>query len=234
MSDINLVSIFTIALLTSFGHCIGMCGGIVISYTRLLISYNLYVKYIGHFVYGLGRITTYCIIGGISAYIGSLLSFNQLMSKVIFILAGLFMILVGIGLLIPRLLSYIEINLYNIPILRSVFIKFLKSNKLWCVYFIGIFNGILPCGIVYFFALNASLQHNIIDGILIMFIFGIATLIPMVLFGMFSSLFDFVKYRKIIINISSILIILFGINTIVTGILGHNIHNKHLEMKHKD
>ena len=32
MESIDLFSIATIAFLGSFGHCIGMCGGIVIAY----------------------------------------------------------------------------------------------------------------------------------------------------------------------------------------------------------
>jgi len=38
MDSIDLISIITIAFLGSIGHCIGMCGGIVIAYSSAKID----------------------------------------------------------------------------------------------------------------------------------------------------------------------------------------------------
>jgi sulfite exporter TauE/SafE len=40
METINIFSIMTIAFFGSFGHCIGMCGGIVIAYTGTKVDQN--------------------------------------------------------------------------------------------------------------------------------------------------------------------------------------------------
>ena len=40
MGTIDLITIATIAFLGSFGHCIGMCGGIVIAYSSAKIDSN--------------------------------------------------------------------------------------------------------------------------------------------------------------------------------------------------
>ncbi|RLA81984.1 MAG: sulfite exporter TauE/SafE family protein, partial [Epsilonproteobacteria bacterium] len=40
MEAVDIVSIITIAFLGSFGHCIGMCGGIIIAYSSTKIDDN--------------------------------------------------------------------------------------------------------------------------------------------------------------------------------------------------
>ena len=41
METFSLISIISIALLGSFGHCIGMCGGIVVAYSSTKIKVNI-------------------------------------------------------------------------------------------------------------------------------------------------------------------------------------------------
>ncbi len=40
MESISIISIITIAFLGSFGHCIGMCGGIVVAYSSTKIGHE--------------------------------------------------------------------------------------------------------------------------------------------------------------------------------------------------
>ncbi len=58
---------FGSGLLGGFGHCIGMCGPVV-------ATYSLGLKHQGiapHLFYNLGRITTYSILGGFIGLTGS-------------------------------------------------------------------------------------------------------------------------------------------------------------------
>ena len=50
-----------------------------------------------------------------------------------------------------------------------------------------------------------------------MLIFGIATMIPMLLLGAFSSILTLTKFKGVIMKISAFLIVLFGIYTIIKG-----------------
>ena len=61
MQSIDLFSIATIAFLGSFGHCVGMCGGIVIAYssTKVQQGWRKKEQSISHLLYSLGRILTY-------------------------------------------------------------------------------------------------------------------------------------------------------------------------------
>nr|WP_252981640.1 sulfite exporter TauE/SafE family protein [Aliarcobacter butzleri] len=47
MEAISIITIISIAFLGSFGHCVGMCGGIVIAYSSTKIK-NEYSKKLKH------------------------------------------------------------------------------------------------------------------------------------------------------------------------------------------
>ncbi|HFU75397.1 MAG TPA: sulfite exporter TauE/SafE family protein, partial [Arcobacter sp.] len=65
MDSVNLLSIIAIAFLGSFGHCVGMCGGIVIAYssTKIDDSFSKVKQSISHILYSFGRVTTYTLLG---------------------------------------------------------------------------------------------------------------------------------------------------------------------------
>lgn len=218
LHNVDLLSLFVIAITASFGHCLGMCGGIVLAYSQLHISNNFFIKLLSHFVYGFGRITTYAIIGMISAFIGSGFFLTQSTKGGFFIAIGFIMILFGVFILfIPKVLAFLEVNIASFGIFKNLFGFFLKKQSLASLYILGILNGAIPCGIVYFFAISASVSGGILNGALVMIVFGVATLIPMVLLGIFNSVLNLTKYKNIMNKISSILIILFGIWTIIKG-----------------
>ena len=52
-----------------FGHCIGMCGPIVVSFSLNLKEKSIFIPQL---LYHLGRITTYAILGAVVAAAGSL------------------------------------------------------------------------------------------------------------------------------------------------------------------
>jgi hypothetical protein len=66
-TDSVYVMIFLSGLLGSFGHCIGMCGPLVATY-----SVRTTLRGLGPQVfYNLGRITTYSVLGGAMGLTGS-------------------------------------------------------------------------------------------------------------------------------------------------------------------
>ena len=50
METFDLLSIITIAFLGSFGHCVGMCGGIVIAYSssKIDIGWSRFTQALAH------------------------------------------------------------------------------------------------------------------------------------------------------------------------------------------
>ncbi|PAF52648.1 sulfite exporter TauE/SafE family protein [Helicobacter sp. 13S00477-4] len=228
MSLVEPIVIFTMALSMSLSHCIGMCGGIVIAYSNGKIHKDTHFIYqvLYHFLYNLGRISSYMIIGGISAFIGYGFSLSITTKGILFIIVGVLLVLFAFSyLFFPKILTYIEpsisTNSQNRFFIwfKNIFIWFLTSKNPFSFYGLGILNGFMPCGMVYYFALTAALAQNILMGMITMGIFGIATLIPMLAIGFIARNLLSLFFRKFFMFISFILMLYFGGSSIYKGIL---------------
>jgi sulfite exporter TauE/SafE len=84
---------------------------------------------------------------------------------------------------------------------------------------LGVLNGAIPCGFVYFFGIAAASSSSAMNGALVMFVFGISTIPALFLFGFFSSYLQNQKTKKIMTIVSSLLIVVFGFWTILKGMM---------------
>ena len=221
MESIDLISIATIAFLGAFGHCIGMCGGIVIAYSSRKVDtqWSNIMQGFAHLVYSLGRITTYVMLGAIFGAIGGVVQFNGYSTAALTIVAGLFMILAGLSLLGKlEFLTKLEHSFSGSKWYQDAFRHILQSKSLYSFYILGLLNGLLPCGLVYFFAVTAASTGSPLWGALVMFIFGLSTIPALFSLGFFTQLLTKSTLRKVMMNLASIIVILFGIYTIYRGI----------------
>lgn len=227
-----------IALLGGFGHCIGMCGGIVLAYSgkltdnaitqkRQLIAY--------HTLYSLGRITTYVFLGAIVGVLGSMFGINGTLRGVLFVVAGVAMILAGLSLFgKTTFLTHLEHSIQNSKWYQSKFQKALSLKTPFSLYLLGLLNGLLPCGFVYAFLFSAAGFASIPIAMLIMLIFGLGTLPSLFLFGLLANtIFYKPSFRKILMKIASIAIIIFGVSMVNIGVkflqhpqMGNKAHMK--------
>jgi len=101
LETVDLITIISVAFLGSFGHCIGMCGGIVIAYssTKINSHWNRYKQSFAHILYSFGRIVTYTILGAIFATIGGVATFSNTTNGILYFIAGIAMIITGISLI---------------------------------------------------------------------------------------------------------------------------------------
>ena len=78
MGNLDLIIILTTAFLGSVGHCIGMCGGIVIAYSSSKIDQqtSYWQQTFSHLAYNFGRVTTYTILGALFGFAGKVLAFT--------------------------------------------------------------------------------------------------------------------------------------------------------------
>jgi hypothetical protein len=220
LETINLLTIISIAIVGSFGHCIGMCGGIVIAYssTKIDTKWKKTHQALAHLFYSFGRITTYTFFGALFGFIGSVISFSNMANGILLLIAGLIMILVGasFGGKI-KFLTYIEHSIQNSTWYHIYFKKLLQSEYLSSFYFLGLLNGLLPCGFVYFFAITAASTTNAFDGALVMFVFGLSTIPAMFSLGFFVGIFKKTAIRNTMIRIAAISVIAYGGYTIYNG-----------------
>ena len=220
MDSIDIISIVTIAFFGSFGHCLGMCGGIVIAYSSSKIdeSYSKVMQGVAHLVYSLGRITTYVMLGAIFGAIGGVAKLNGYTMAVMTIVAGVFMILAGLSLLGKiKFLTKLEHSFSSSHFYQNTFRKVLRSRSLYSFYILGILNGFLPCGLVYFFAVTAASTGSPLWGAFVMLIFGLSTVPALFSLGYFTGLFTKSSFRQLMMKLASLVVILFGIYTIYRG-----------------
>lgn len=211
----------------SFSHCIGMCGGIVIGYSSAKIHKDTgrFYQILSHLLYNLGRITSYVLIGVLSAYIGHKISPSSHTKGILFIIVGVFlMVFAFLYVFFPKAISYIEPSIPKNPknILALSFKKFfvylMSSQNPSSFYGLGVLNGFLPCGMVYFFAGYALTASSPILGGVIMGVFGLATFLPMFALGFVAGNFSSSSFRNIFLKISLILMLFFGGSSIYKGI----------------
>lgn len=208
-----LYTAFILGLLGSF-HCIGMCGPIAFA---LPIDRSSKSKVIFQtFLYHLGRLLTYSLIGVLFGLIGRglfLSGFQQRLS----IFMGIVMIL---SVVIPvKVFNRFKVTkpLYKIiaEVKQQLGIYLnKKSNK--SIFLIGFFNGFLPCGLVYMALIGAVASSNVLYGALYMVLFGIGTL-PMMTLAVFAGNVLKVSLRNKIQKVIPIFIVIIGLFFILRG-----------------
>ncbi len=220
MNTIDIFSIVTVAFLGSIGHCIGMCGGIIVAYSSTKIdgTWSKYAQSIAHLIYSLGRITTYTLLGAIFGAIGGVVSFNNIANGTLTILAGIFMILAGLSL-VGKLsfLTKLEHSFSGSRWYQEIFRQVLRSKSLYSFYILGLLNGLLPCGLVYFFAVTAASTGSPLWGAFVMLIFGLSTVPALFSLGMFAGIFTKSSMRKTMMSLAAIVVVFYGIYTIYRG-----------------
>jgi len=220
MESVNLLTIISIAFLGSFGHCIGMCGGIVMAYSNIKINPELskVSKSIAHFLYSLGRVTTYTILGAIFGYLGGVVIFSNTANGVLLIVAGIAMILAGLSLMGKmKSLSIGGKSFADTQFYKNSFTKIMNSKSNTSFYLLGMLNGLLPCGFVYFFAITAASTASPMYGSLVMFVFGVSTIPAMFGLGILSSLNLAVNFRNMLVSLASIAVLFYGAFTMYNG-----------------
>ncbi len=220
MEAVNIFSIITIAFLGSFGHCIGMCGGIIIAYssTKIEDDWSKPKQATAHILYSAGRVFTYTILGAMFGFLGGVAMFNNLANGSLLILAGIFMILAGLSLSGKiKFLTLIEHSFSSNSWYTKLFRKLLQTKSLFSFFVLGMLNGLLPCGLVYFFAVAAASTASPIYGAFVMFIFGVSTIPALFSLGFFVGLYKNGKFRNIMIKLAAVSVVLFGLYTINQG-----------------
>jgi len=220
VETVNILTIITIALVGSFGHCIGMCGGIVVAYSTIKIDKNSskVTQSIAHLLYSFGRVLTYSILGAMFGALGGVVIFSNMANGILLIFAGVVMILAGLSLMGKiKFLTIIEHSFSSSSIYKNAFKSILNSKSNLSFFILGMLNGLLPCGFVYFFAITAASTADPLYGAMVMAIFGLSTIPAMFTLGFLTSLTSATSFRNMMMSLSSVAVILYGAYTIYSG-----------------
>jgi len=224
-SESIFVLMFVTGFTGGFGHCLGMCGPVVASYSITLRRRS----FLPHLFYNLGRVTTYATLGAAMGFAGSFLSVAveiQGLQKFVMIFAGVLIVLMGLSMAgyLP-LVRYLEGTVAAIPFMSKIKDIFSEGMTTGAFYPMGVLLGFIPCGLVYT-ALLASARagmeahthiEGLLTGLLAMLLFGLGTMPALLLFGKIVNVIG-LKVRARIYMISSIVMVAAGVIFIVRAL----------------
>lgn len=214
--------LFVVGLLTSV-HCIAMCGGINLSQSvnsvkreGKILKSNLY--------YNIGRVISYTVIGGIVGALGSVISLNGVFRGIVAIIAGLAMIIMAINMLglFPKLRKF------SVRVPKKLVTFLTNSKKGKSSFYVGIVNGLMPCGPLQSMQLYALSTGSFIGGATAMFLFSLGTVPLMFGFGTIAGKLN-KKFTEKMLTVSTIIIFILGVGMLNNGLtlsgFGINITN---------
>ncbi len=221
MHGIEWWLIITIAFAGSFGHCIGMCGGFIVAYssTKIDASMSHGAQLIRHGAYNIGRVSSYVVLGMFFGALGALMSLSMELHGILFIFAGIIMIITALGMFgLSRLIHLLERGFSNNPVFKAFFSRLIKSKSIGSFFALGVMNGFFPCGFVFFFAAKAAASASVIDGGLIMAAFGLATVPTLLALGQSVSFFKEIAFRQTMNRIAALAILIYGLYSVYYGL----------------
>jgi len=217
-----LVSGFTVG----FGHCIGMCGPIVVSLSLNLKQNNVIVP---HLLYNAGRTVTYAVLGGIMGVTGA---FTQVtagifgIQKAAMIFAGVLIVVLGLAMSgwVPLGRIFMDSSRLAGFISRG-YQKLTRVTSTAAYFPTGLLLGLLPCGPVYtalIAAARAGMEaespvNGALSGAGLMISFGVGTIPALLLVAKLAGM-GWLKNRSVIYKAGAVLMILVGIYFIVRGV----------------
>lgn len=209
-----LLSALILGLMGSF-HCAGMCGPIAVALP--LHGNTVLQKIFGGTLYNLGRTLTYGIMGALFGMLGQgihLLGFQQKVS----IVMGVLMI---ISVLFPALFRNrfsLEKSWFSaVGKLKRSIGKLFTVRSFSSLFFIGLLNGLLPCGLVYIAIAGAIGTGSAVQGTLYMILFGLGT-IPMLLTISVAGNMMGLALRNRINKLIPVLVVVVGLLFILRGL----------------
>ena len=185
-------------------HCVGMCGGIVGALTfsidedkrqqpKIIIPFLL--------AYNSGRLLSYSIagalLGGFSMLASNMMAMQHI-QVILQIIAAILMLALGFYLA-GWWHGISKIELLGSGIWKKIepfSRRYIPVKSFYQAFFLGIFWGWLPCGLVYTLLFWSISSASAIKGSLLMLSFGLGTLPTLLAMGMFAaSLSSFVRNK---------------------------------------
>jgi len=194
MNHLTFFSMFMLGILGT-GHCIGMCGPLVIAFPARS------GRFASHLYYHLGRILTYVLIGSIMGGIGAGLAeiavatgghypvwVARIQMGVSFV-AALFLLIFGLARLgiVSEPGWMVMASPDKIPGYRKLLKTAFANKRQAEMFFIGMMMGLLPCGLSFAAFTRALPSGSPIKGAAMVFAFALGTVPGLLLLGTGAS-----------------------------------------------
>ncbi|RDH89599.1 MAG: sulfite exporter TauE/SafE family protein [endosymbiont of Seepiophila jonesi] len=213
---------FTLALAFATGifgafHCVGMCGGINGGF---FIRYGNFPNLLPVLAFHGARIGVYTLLGVSGALLGQVVVQAGIVGKaqgVLMILAGVLIVILGLNLL-DLIGKKRKQQSRKVWFSEDDFINQRQSLPLVA----GLFNGFVPCSLVFSVAIKAASSADPLNAGLLMLAFGAGALPAMATVSLLGS-FVGLKARGSLAKLAGVSVILLGLWTVYEGVTFYNI-----------
>ncbi len=211
----SLQLIFVLGLLTGF-HCIGMCGGFVLSNTADDARAGRR-SYLSHLLYGAGKTLSYTTIGAMFGLLGAVIAFTPMLRGVAGMMAGIFLIVFGLNML--GLFAPLRRFRLGLPAPLQSFVYEKQVHSRHRPFVIGLLNGLMiACGPLQAMYVMAAGTGSAFEGAKMLFAFGVGTLPVLMSFGVLTTLISG-SLTHPLLKLSGAIVVILGAVMINRGLI---------------
>jgi sulfite exporter TauE/SafE len=208
-------------------HCIGMCGGFACALGIGQVERSSAI--VRQLLYNLGRLTTYAFIGVLAGSMGQALCTSAGVTNTVIdgplstsqqllsVASGVLMLLMALQFFGFRRLDHVAVGFGGGAFVSS-FRAMLAAPGLAAPLAFGVFNGFLPCPLVYAFAAQATATAHGLSGMLTMIAFSLGTFPAMLMMGGVGRAIG-PAWRRRGVRLAGGFILVFGLITLGRGLL---------------
>ncbi len=196
-------------------HCIGMCGPLM-----MVLPYNHGTGFkprVLRTMHHAGRLSVYALLGALFGAVGqffSLFGFQRWLS----VSSGIILLMVLLWPLLQKSEKKNRLTRLVSEKIKVTFSEALAKKGYSRVFILGVINGLLPCGLLYFALVTSLSTASVAEGAVFMLAFGLST-VPALWFSSFffhwfkrRYSFAYTHFSKSVIVITAVLLILRGSN----------------------
>ncbi|WP_170020513.1 sulfite exporter TauE/SafE family protein [Campylobacter sp. RM16190] len=222
MDNATIISIVSVAFFSSIGHCIGMCGGFMVALSTLVNRENKIKNIFAIVGYNAARVSAYILLGALFGAFGSLFALSLKARGYFLFIIGVFLVILGIALIKRgKILNFLEGNSAIYKFINLKIKMIISKDMKFGFLVLGFLNGLIPCGVVYYFLAIAISTASAINGALVMVIFGMVSLVMM---SSYTLILKFLndKFRSFMLYLSGLVVIIYGIYISFIGFMATN------------
>ncbi|MGE0195536.1 MAG: sulfite exporter TauE/SafE family protein [Methylocystis sp.] len=210
----SLGLLFLLGLLTGF-HCVGMCGGFVVSYVTADARAGR-SSWLSHLAFGFGKTLSYTTIGAVFGWLGAFVAFTPTLRGIAGVAAGGFLIIFGLNML--GLFAPLRRFRLGLPRPLQNWVSREASGR-HRPFVIGLLNGLMiACGPLQAMYVMAAGTGSPIEGAKTLFVFGLGTLPVMLAFGALTTVLSGAVTHRLL-TASGVIVVALGAVMINRGLI---------------
>lgn len=203
---------FILWLIASVSSCLAVVGGLILSLSAQFGSDKIQGK-TSIFLFHSARIVWFALWGGLLGMIGKAIGINMVFSAILWIIASLVMIMLGLNLL------WVYKNTLTLP--ASFFSFFRKKwGAILMPILVGVWTFFLPCGFTQSMQIAALSSGSLTSGMAIMLFFSLGTFPVLALLSFWSISFAQSRYAPLFFQSVGIVVVGLWLLTLWTGLVG--------------